>query len=148
MSLDLNSPNHIPLNVRIAEFRQDPQNMDQMTEFVDDVIKNAQLEANRRLDEKNKVNEALNTTDLLNANSRPSCHTRLHFCSRIIIYTFLFSQFFSQTDGKKNGKGMLIAAETPVIFHLQMIIQLNVRVRFGCTTRHKPPIIRFEIICF
>lgn len=56
MSLDLNSPNHIPLNVRIAEFRQDPQNMDQMTEFVDDVIKNAQLEANRRLDEMKKVN--------------------------------------------------------------------------------------------
>lgn len=56
MSLDLNSPSHIPLNVRIAEFRQDPQNVDQMAEFVDDVIKNAQIEANRRLDEKNKVN--------------------------------------------------------------------------------------------
>lgn len=55
MSLDLNSPNHIPLIVRIAEFRQDPQNMDQMAEFVDDVIKNAQIEANRRLEEKNKV---------------------------------------------------------------------------------------------
>lgn len=56
MSLDLNSPNHIPLSVRIAEFREDPQNVDQMAEFVDDVIKNAQLEVNRRLDEKNKVN--------------------------------------------------------------------------------------------
>lgn len=50
MSLDLSSPNHIPLNVRIAEFRQDPQNMDQMTEFVDDVIQNAQEEANKRVD--------------------------------------------------------------------------------------------------
>lgn len=55
MSLDLSSPNHIPLNVRIAEFRQDPQNMDQMTEFVDDVINTAQTEANKRLEEKKKV---------------------------------------------------------------------------------------------
>lgn len=55
MSLDLSSPNHIPLNVRIAEFRQDPQNMDQMTEFVDDVINKAQTEANKRLDATNKV---------------------------------------------------------------------------------------------
>lgn len=55
MSLDLSSPNHIPLNVRIAEFRQDPQNMDQMTEFVDDVISKAQTEANKRLDATNKV---------------------------------------------------------------------------------------------
>lgn len=55
MSLDLSSPNHIPLNVRIAEFRQDPQNMDQMTEFVDEVIQSAQDEANKRLDGKPKV---------------------------------------------------------------------------------------------
>lgn len=55
MSLDLSSPNHIPLNARIAEFRQDPQNMDQMVEFVDDIIKNAQTEANKRLDDRNKV---------------------------------------------------------------------------------------------
>ena len=48
MSLDLNSPSRIPLNVRIAEFRQDPQNMDQMTEFVDELIVNAQSEADRR----------------------------------------------------------------------------------------------------
>lgn len=56
MSLDLSSPNHIPLNARIAEFRQDPQNMDQMIEFVDDIIKNAQIEANRRIEDNNKVN--------------------------------------------------------------------------------------------
>lgn len=60
MSLDLSSPSHIPLHARIAEFRQDPQNMDQMTEFVDDVINQAQIEANKRLDAKTKVREISN----------------------------------------------------------------------------------------
>lgn len=55
MSLDLSSPNHIPLNARIAEFCEDPQNMDQMTEFVDDILKKAQIEADARLEQKNKV---------------------------------------------------------------------------------------------
>lgn len=56
MSLDLSSPSHIPLNARIAEFRQDPQNMDQMTEFVDDIINKAQIEVNNQLEARNKVN--------------------------------------------------------------------------------------------
>lgn len=55
MSLDLSSPNHIPLNVRIAEFCEDPQNMDQMTEFVDDILKKAQTEADARLEQNEKV---------------------------------------------------------------------------------------------
>lgn len=55
MSLDLSSPTHIPLNARIAEFRQDPQYMDQMTEFVDDIINKAQIEVNKQLEAKNKV---------------------------------------------------------------------------------------------
>lgn len=55
MSLDLSSPNHIPLNVRIAEFCEDPQNMDEMTAFIDDILKKAQIEADARLEEKNKV---------------------------------------------------------------------------------------------
>lgn len=55
MSLDLSSPNHIPLNVRIAEFCEDPQNMDEMTAFVDDILKKAQIEADARLEQKNKV---------------------------------------------------------------------------------------------
>lgn len=56
MSLDLSSPSHIPLNVRIAEFCEDPQNMDQMAEFIDDILKKAQEEANARLEQENKVN--------------------------------------------------------------------------------------------
>lgn len=55
MSLDLSSPNHIPLNVRIAEFCEDPQNMDEMSAFIDDILKNAQIEATARLERKNKV---------------------------------------------------------------------------------------------
>lgn len=55
MSLDLSSPNHIPLNVRIAEFCEDPQNMDEMTAFIDDILKTAQIEADARLEQKNKV---------------------------------------------------------------------------------------------
>lgn len=56
MSLDLSSPSHIPLNVRIAEFCEDPQNMDEMTAFIDDILKNAQIEATAQLERKNKVN--------------------------------------------------------------------------------------------
>lgn len=55
LSLDLSSPNHIPLNVRIAEFCEDPQNMDEMSAFIDDILKNAQTEATARLERKNKV---------------------------------------------------------------------------------------------
>lgn len=55
LSLDLSSPNHIPLNVRIAEFCEDPQSMDQMTEFVDDILKTAQIEADARLGRGDKV---------------------------------------------------------------------------------------------
>ncbi|XP_055299530.1 uncharacterized protein LOC129567031 [Sitodiplosis mosellana] len=55
MSLDLSSPNHIPLNVRIAEFQEDPQNMDEMTAFIDDILKKAQIEADARLEQKNKT---------------------------------------------------------------------------------------------
>lgn len=55
MSLDLSSPSHIPLNVRMAEFSEDPQNMDQMKEFIDGILNEAQTEVTNRLDEQNKV---------------------------------------------------------------------------------------------
>lgn len=55
MSWDLSSPTHIPLKARIAEFRQEPELMDQMTEFVDDIINKAEIEVNKQLDAKNKV---------------------------------------------------------------------------------------------
>lgn len=84
MSLDLSSPNHIPLNVRIAEFCEDPQNMDEMTAFIDDILKKAQIEADARLEEKNKV------------------------VSLILSFRFLYLMkifLFLQTDMKKNGRG-------------------------------------------
>lgn len=52
LSLDLSSPNHIPLNVRIAEFCEDPQNKDQMCAFIDEILEKASIEAAAR---KNKV---------------------------------------------------------------------------------------------
>lgn len=55
MSLDLSSPNHIPLNVRIAEFCEDPQNMDELGAFVDEILSKAQAEATARLEQNNKV---------------------------------------------------------------------------------------------
>lgn len=55
MSLDLSSPNHIPLKVRIAEFQEDPQNRDEVLAFVDDILKKAQIEAEARLEQKYKV---------------------------------------------------------------------------------------------
>lgn len=88
MSLDLNSPSHIPLSARIAEFRQDPQYMDQMTEFVDDVINNAQIEANRRLDEKNKVKCMASGCRIFDG-----------------LTVSRFFSLFPQTEGKRNAKG-------------------------------------------
>lgn len=55
MSLDLSSPSHIPLNVRIAEFCEDPQNMDEMKVFVDDILQKAHTEAIARLERNSKV---------------------------------------------------------------------------------------------
>lgn len=85
MSLDLSSPNHIPLNVRIAEFCEDPQNMDEMTAFVDDILKKAQIEADARLEEKNKVVSLI--------------------LSFLIILSNENYPFSLQTDMKKNGRG-------------------------------------------
>lgn len=85
MSLDLSSPNHIPLNVRIAEFCEDPQNMDEMTAFVDDILKKAQIEADARLEEKNKVVSLI-----------------LSFLIPLPNENYPFSL---QTDMKKNGRG-------------------------------------------
>lgn len=89
MSLDLSSPNHIPLNVRIAEFCEDPQNMDEMSAFVDDILKKAQIEADTRLAERNRV--------------------RFYgiFFFRILMNTNAVIQFpFLQADLKKTGKGI------------------------------------------
>lgn len=87
MSLDLSSPNHIPLNVRIAEFCEDPQNMDEMTAFVDDILKKAQIEADARLEQKNKVK------------------ILFFFQSDLVEFNCIGFYFYLQTEMKKNGKG-------------------------------------------
>lgn len=72
MSLDLSSPNHIPLNVRIAEFCEDPQNMDEMSAFIDDILKKAQIEATARLERKNKVDATRNNVEQIKMKMIPS----------------------------------------------------------------------------
>lgn len=48
LSLDLSSPTRIPVEARIAEFKQDPDKMDQVTEFVNSVLATAQTEAEKK----------------------------------------------------------------------------------------------------
>lgn len=55
MSLDLSSPSHIPLSARIAEFTEDPQNMDELRGFIDGILIEAQTEATNRLEAQAKV---------------------------------------------------------------------------------------------
>lgn len=52
LSLDLSSPTTMPLEMRIAEFKHNPQKMDEMTNFVDGVIREAQFEVEKKLDQK------------------------------------------------------------------------------------------------
>lgn len=92
MSLDLSSPSHIPLNVRMAEFSEDPQNMDQMKEFIDGILNEAQTEVTNRLDEQNKV-------------------IRKHFSCNFWLKCYNFwltfnANIFFQTENRKNGRGM------------------------------------------
>lgn len=88
MSLNLSSPSHIPLNVRIAEFREDPQNMDVMKVFVDDILEKAQIEVDAQLGQKNKV--------FFYRNAFPFKQLNNHL---------LVILFILQTELKKNGKG-------------------------------------------
>lgn len=102
MSLDLSSPNHIPLNVRIAEFREDPQNMDEMREFIDDILKKAQIEADVRFEQSNKVSFA-----------SPFGKNKSY---EIVINIHVFVFLFSQTEIKKNGKGKTEFQFFPIFF--------------------------------
>lgn len=52
LSLELSSPNTLPLEARMAEFKEDPEKMDQMLLFVNDVITKAQAQAGLKLDAK------------------------------------------------------------------------------------------------
>lgn len=45
MSLEVLSPNSIPLDAKIMEFKEDPEKMDQMMQFIDDIVENAQKQA-------------------------------------------------------------------------------------------------------
>lgn len=53
LSLDLSSPTTLPLESRMYEFKQDPQKMDAITKFVDEVLVKAQDEVERKNDAKN-----------------------------------------------------------------------------------------------
>lgn len=88
MSLNLSSPSHIPLNVRKAEFCEDPQNMDVMREFVDDILMKARIEVDSQLECKNKVFFYRNPFSFKQLNNHS-----------LVIFLIL------QTELKKNGKG-------------------------------------------
>lgn len=133
MSLDLSSPNHIPLNVRIAEFCEDPQNVDEMNAFIDDILKKAQTEATARLERKNKVgklsglailwvnyaNENWKNEEVsvfLMNNHRKAKYTIHSFAwndNDARVWNFFYRNFNDyiiffyppQTESKKNGKG-------------------------------------------
>ncbi|XP_055700290.1 uncharacterized protein LOC129799983 isoform X2 [Phlebotomus papatasi] len=53
LSLDLSTPTTMPLDARIAEFKEDPERMDAMAEFVDGILKEARLETEKKLELKN-----------------------------------------------------------------------------------------------
>lgn len=94
MSLDLSSPSHIPLSARIAEFSEDPQNMDQMKEFIDGILNDAEIEANKQLDEKAKVSGFC----CFSCN-RPILYKSILFC-------FIFFDIFSRLSRRKMEKVM------------------------------------------
>uniref|UniRef100_A0A1L8DBC5 Uncharacterized protein n=1 Tax=Nyssomyia neivai TaxID=330878 RepID=A0A1L8DBC5_9DIPT len=64
LSLDLSTPTTMPLEARIAEFKEDPESMDAMAEFVDGILKEARLETEKRHEMKNdsKGREGSNNT--------------------------------------------------------------------------------------
>lgn len=64
------------------------------------------------------------------------------------INSTFFVLFFLQTDGKKNGKGMLIATKIMQVCKSFLcfwtIIQLKAKTQFRCATWMKPTIIGFK----
>ncbi|XP_037050366.1 uncharacterized protein LOC119084483 [Bradysia coprophila] len=49
LSLDVLTPTSIPLDVKIMEFKEDPEKMDEMIRFVDEIVENAQKQAELRV---------------------------------------------------------------------------------------------------
>ncbi|GAB0086327.1 uncharacterized protein DMENIID0001_003730 [Sergentomyia squamirostris] len=54
LSLDLSTPTTMPLDARIAEFKEDPERMDAVAEFVDGIITDARTESEKKMDLKNE----------------------------------------------------------------------------------------------
>lgn len=45
LSLEVLTPTSIPLEAKIMEFKEDPEKMDEMMKFIDDIVENAQKQA-------------------------------------------------------------------------------------------------------
>lgn len=56
MSIEVLTPNSIPLEARIMEFKEDPEKMDELRTIIDDIVENAQKQAELKATD-NKVHE-------------------------------------------------------------------------------------------
>lgn len=56
LSLEVLTPNSIPLDAKIMEFKEDPEKMDELRIIIDDIVANAQKQAELTLID-NKVHE-------------------------------------------------------------------------------------------
>ncbi|XP_059621119.1 uncharacterized protein LOC132264809 isoform X4 [Phlebotomus argentipes] len=84
LSLDLSTPTTMPLDARIAEFKEDPERMDQMAEFVDGILKEARLETEKRLELKN----ASKNREELSHTLCHTIHTRKSFSCAVLLFFF------------------------------------------------------------
>ncbi len=55
LSLEVLTPTSIPLEAKIMEFKEDPEKMDEMMKFIDDIVETAQKQAELKVID-NKVN--------------------------------------------------------------------------------------------
>lgn len=55
LSLEVLTPTSVPLEAKIMEFKEDPERMDEMIKFIDDIMANAQKQAELKAID-NKVN--------------------------------------------------------------------------------------------
>lgn len=91
LSLDLSSPTTLPLEIRIAEFKHDPQKMDEMAHFVDGIVREAQNEVEHKLD--NKMVSYLQFICMYNVYTYYVYYKHPHIISHISsFYTIFFIQ--------------------------------------------------------
>lgn len=58
LSLEVLTPTSIPLEAKIMEFKEDPEKMDELRIIIDDIVANAQKQAELKVID-NKVNEKI-----------------------------------------------------------------------------------------